>query len=63
MRVESTDDTSPHWRHEVVNIATVYGERMPVHLYLPKNVKPPYQTVLFFPGTLAIGAPRPQTCN
>jgi eukaryotic-like serine/threonine-protein kinase len=56
-RVESTDDTSPHWRHEVVNIATVYGgERMPVHLYLPKNVKPPYQTVLFFPGTLAIGA-------
>ena len=57
MRVESTDDTSPHWRHEVVNIAAVYGgERMPVHLYLPKNVKPPYQTVLFFPGALAIGA-------
>ncbi len=55
-RVESTGDASPHWRHEVVNIATVYGERMPVHLYLPKNVKPPYQTVLFFPGTLAIGA-------
>ena len=56
-RVESTDDASPHWRHEVVNIATVYGgERMPVHLYLPKNVKPPYQAVLFFPGTLAIGA-------
>ena len=56
VRVESTDDSSPHWRHEVVNIATSYGERMPVHLYLPKNVKPPYQTVLFFPGTLAIGA-------
>jgi eukaryotic-like serine/threonine-protein kinase len=38
-------------------MATVYGgERMPVHLYLPKNVKPPYQAVLFFPGTLAIGA-------
>jgi hypothetical protein len=56
-RVESTDDSSPHWRHEVVNMATVYGgERMPVHLYLPKNVKPPYQTVLFFPGALAIGA-------
>jgi eukaryotic-like serine/threonine-protein kinase len=56
-RVESTDDASPHWRHEVVNIATVYGgERMPVHLYLPKNVKPPYQAVLFFPGSLAIGA-------
>ncbi len=56
-RVELTDDASPQWRHEVVNIATVYGgERMPVHLYLPKNVKPPYQAVLFFPGTLAVGA-------
>ena len=38
-------------------MATVYGgERLPVHLYLPKNVKPPYQPVLFFPGALAIGA-------
>ncbi len=38
-------------------MAAVYGgERMPVHLYLPKNVKPPYQAVLFFPGALAIGA-------
>ncbi len=57
VRVESTDDASPHWRHEVVSMAAVYGgERMPVHLYLPKNVKPPYQAVLFFPGALAIGA-------
>jgi cephalosporin-C deacetylase-like acetyl esterase len=57
VRVESTDDASPHWRHETVSIATVYGgERMPVHLYLPKNVRPPYQGVLFFPGSLAIGA-------
>ena len=38
-------------------MATVSGgERLPVHLYLPKNVKPPYQPVLFFPGALAIGA-------
>ncbi len=38
-------------------MAAVYGgERMPVHLYLPKNVKPPYEAVLFFPGALAIGA-------
>jgi dienelactone hydrolase len=57
LRVEATDDASPLWRHEVVSIATVYGgERMPVHLYLPKNVKPPYEAVLFFPGALAIGA-------
>jgi len=57
VRVESTDEASPHWRHEVVSIAAVYGgERVPVHLYLPKNVRPPYQAVLFFPGALAIGA-------
>jgi len=57
VRVESTDDASPHWRHEVVSMAAVYGgERMPVHLYLPKNVKPPYQAVLYFPGALAVGA-------
>ena len=56
-RVETTDDSSPLWRHEVVSMAAVYGgERMPVHLYLPKNVKPPYEAVLFFPGALAIGA-------
>ena len=55
VRVESTDDASPLWRHEVVSMAAVYGgERMPVHLYLPKNVKPPYQAVLFFPGSIAI---------
>jgi len=57
VRVESTDDASPLWRHEVVSMAAVYGgERMAVHLYLPKNVKPPYEAVLFFPGALAIGA-------
>ena len=57
VRVESTDDASPHWRHEVVSMAAAYGgERMAVHLYLPKNVKPPYHPVLFFPGALAIGA-------
>jgi hypothetical protein len=57
VRVESTDDASPHWRHEIVSIATAYGgERMTVHLYLPRNVRPPYQGVLFFPGSLAIGA-------
>ncbi len=56
-RVESADDQSPHWRHEVVSIAAAYGgERVPIHLYLPKNVKPPYQTLLFYPGSGAIRA-------
>ena len=42
------------WRLEVVTIDTAYGERMDVQLYLPNNSQPPYQTVLFFPGTGAV---------
>jgi dienelactone hydrolase/predicted Ser/Thr protein kinase len=54
-RIEKTIDTSPHWREEVLSIGPAYGgERLPIHLFLPKNVKPPYQTVLFFPGSGAI---------
>jgi dienelactone hydrolase len=26
------------------------GELLPVYLFLPRNAKPPYQTVVFFPG-------------
>lgn len=39
------------WREEKVSFVTGYrGERMTAYLFLPKNVKPPYQTVLFFPS-------------
>ncbi len=39
------------WREEKVTLDTGYrGERMAVYLFLPKNVRPPYQTVLFFPS-------------
>ncbi len=54
-RVESVDESSPHWREEIVSIRAAYGsERVPVHLYLPKNSRPPYQAVLYFPGGDAI---------
>jgi eukaryotic-like serine/threonine-protein kinase len=57
-RVETTSDEKQAWRHEVVTIAAAYGgERLPVHLFLPKNVKPPFQTVLFFPGSGVIRSP------
>jgi serine/threonine protein kinase/formylglycine-generating enzyme required for sulfatase activity len=39
------------WREEKVSFDTGYrGERMAAYLFLPKNVKPPYQTLLFFPS-------------
>jgi formylglycine-generating enzyme required for sulfatase activity/dienelactone hydrolase len=39
------------WREEKVTFDTGYrGERMSAYLFLPKKVRPPYQTVLFFPS-------------
>jgi dienelactone hydrolase len=39
------------WREEKVSFDTAYrGERMAAYLFLPKNVRQPYQTVIFFPS-------------
>jgi serine/threonine protein kinase/formylglycine-generating enzyme required for sulfatase activity len=53
--LHETDDgvvkETADWREEKVTIDTGYrGERMAVYLFLPKKVRPPYQTVLFFPS-------------
>jgi eukaryotic-like serine/threonine-protein kinase len=46
-RVEETE----HWRREKVSFAAAYGnQRVPAHLFLPRNSRPPYQTVLFYPS-------------
>lgn len=43
-----------HWRREKVSLLAAYGnERIPVFLFLPKNARPPYQTVVFFPNSQA----------
>jgi len=48
----AVDDTSPYWRQERVSFSAAYGgERMTADVFLPKNVQPPFQTVLFFPGS------------
>jgi dipeptidyl aminopeptidase/acylaminoacyl peptidase len=53
-RVETTDDGPEYWRHEVVTVRTAYGdERLPIHLYVPKNADPPYQAVVYFPPSSA----------
>jgi serine/threonine protein kinase/formylglycine-generating enzyme required for sulfatase activity/dienelactone hydrolase len=44
-------DASEHWRKETVTFDAAYGrERISADLFIPKNVQPPYQTILFFPG-------------
>ncbi|MGH7516891.1 MAG: protein kinase domain-containing protein [Gemmatimonadales bacterium] len=48
---EETDD----WVREKIAFDAAYnGERMAAYLYLPKRGKPPYQVIVFFPGSNAI---------
>lgn len=58
-RLESSDDTSADWRRETVLIDAAYGrEQFRVHLDLPKRGTPPYQAVVYFPGSNAYEQPR-----
>ena len=54
-RAEGSDDSRPDWRVEKVSFAAAYGrERVPALMYLPKHGQPPYQAVVFFPGSSAL---------
>jgi predicted esterase len=49
--VEGVNDSLPDYRRETVSFRTAYGnERMQVHLFIPRGVSPPYQSVIWFPG-------------
>ena len=50
--LESADDGAEYWKKEKVSINVAYSnERMALYLFLPKNSRPPYQTVVYFPGS------------
>jgi formylglycine-generating enzyme required for sulfatase activity/cephalosporin-C deacetylase-like acetyl esterase len=52
--VEAVDDSSKDWRKEKISFNAAYGnERVVAYLFLPKNYSPPYQTVVYFPGSWA----------
>jgi eukaryotic-like serine/threonine-protein kinase len=49
-KIETEDDSSPYWRKQRITFNASYGnERVIAYLFLPKNVAPPYQTVVYFP--------------
>ncbi|MHC1764440.1 MAG: SUMF1/EgtB/PvdO family nonheme iron enzyme [Verrucomicrobiia bacterium] len=49
------DDRSVFWRKETITMDPAYsGDRLIAHLFLPKNGRPPFQTVIFFPGANAV---------
>jgi eukaryotic-like serine/threonine-protein kinase len=52
-RIESVDDGSPHWRRETVSFDAPYGgrERIVAHLFLPRTGNPPFQAVVYYPGS------------
>jgi hypothetical protein len=61
-KVESVAQDSPDWRKEKVTIDAAYGnERMAVYLFLPAHVRPPYQTVVFFPSARVLDIPNSAT--
>ena len=52
-RLEAVDDGSPYWRKETVTYVGPTGDRLRAFFFVPKNARPPYQTVLFFPSSYA----------
>lgn len=57
-RIGAVDDTSPDWRKETVSFAAAYGgERVTAYFFTPRGVRPPYQTIVFFPSGYAAVAP------
>ena len=54
-KVESIDGSAKQWVKEKVSFAAAYDrERVPAYLFLPRNIRPPYQTVVYFPGASAM---------
>ena len=48
---EGVVENAADWTKEKISVDAGYGgERLPLFLFLPKNVHPPFQTVLFFPS-------------
>jgi dienelactone hydrolase len=56
-KVDTTDEQTDDWVRQKVSFDAAYNhERVAAYLYLPKHGTPPYQTVVFFPGSNAIHA-------
>ncbi|MBA3670713.1 MAG: protein kinase [Gemmatimonadaceae bacterium] len=54
-KLELRDTNSTEWVVERVSYAAAYGnERMSAWIFLPIHGSPPYQTVVFFPGSFAL---------
>ena len=61
-KLENVAQDSTDWRKEKVTFDAAYGkERMTAYLFLPAHVRPPYQTVVFFPSARVLFTPNSET--
>jgi dienelactone hydrolase len=61
-KLEPVEQDSTDWRKEKVMFNAAYGkERMAAYLFLPAHVRPPYQTVVFFPSARVLDIPASKT--
>jgi eukaryotic-like serine/threonine-protein kinase len=61
-RVEGIDSENATWKREKISFAAAYGsERISGYFYIPKHVRPPYQTIIYaHPGmALRLSSPQP----
>ena len=57
--VEPLPSASPQWTKEKITMNAAYGgEKLIAYLFLPTNAAPPFQTVVYFPGSGAETLPR-----
>jgi formylglycine-generating enzyme required for sulfatase activity/cephalosporin-C deacetylase-like acetyl esterase len=53
--LDPVEENTEFWRKQKVTFNAAYGnERMSAYLFLPKKATPPYQTVVYFPGSFAV---------
>jgi hypothetical protein len=54
-KTEKVDDSADDWHREKVSFTAAYGdERLPAWIFIPRNIEPPYQCAVFFPGAGAL---------
>jgi cephalosporin-C deacetylase-like acetyl esterase len=61
-QVEWRDEKAEDWIQEKISFDAAYGnERVFAHLFLPKKYKPPFQTVVYFPGSGSVSQKSSET--
>jgi cephalosporin-C deacetylase-like acetyl esterase len=52
--IESIDESPAHWRREKITFNAAYGnERVIAYVFVPRESRPPYQPIVYFPSAMA----------